>query len=121
MNERMPEAIETSTEQKFQYELEKERARKAVTFEYSEGAGERLRVDVVDNVPFIVANRAGILALAKLLLKVGAGRRNNGFQLHLREDFYSDRDKVLRILLEEEQSGTLPAEPETGEGKNAAA
>jgi hypothetical protein len=110
MNEETVEQTDSSIGQKFQYEVEKETAKKGITFEYSERAGERLRVEVVDDVPFIVANRAGMLALAKLLLKVGAGRRNTGFQLYLREDFDSDRDKVLRILLEEEATEDQPAE-----------
>lgn len=102
MNEQMIEQTDSSVGQKFQYEVEKEAAKKGITFEYAEAAGERLRVQIVDEVPFIVANRAGMLALAKLLLKVGAGRRNNGFQLYLRRDFDSDREKVLQILLEDE-------------------
>ncbi len=110
MNEQTAQPTDSSIGQKFQYEVEKETAKKAITFEYSEAAGERLRVEVVDDVPFIVANRAGMLALAKLLLKVGAGRRNNGFQLYLREDFDSDRDKVLRIVLEEEGTDSAVTE-----------
>jgi hypothetical protein len=125
MNEPTVEQTDSSVGQKFQYELEKETAKKGITFEYSEAAGERLRVEVVDEVPFIVANRAGMLALAKLLLKIGAGRRNNGFQLYLREDFDSDRDKILRILLEEEatetqETGTASLEAEVGSKTSAA-
>ena len=89
--------------QKFQYELEKEAARKGITFEYPADAGEHLRVEMAEGVPVIVANQAGMLALAKLLLKVGARRRSAGLQLFLREDFDSDREKILRILLEEER------------------
>jgi hypothetical protein len=109
MNEQAIGQTDSAIGQKFQYELEKESAKKGITFEYAERAGERLRFEVVDGVPFIVANRAGMLALAKLLLKVGAGRRNTGFQLYLREDFDSDRDKILRILLEEEPPDSMEA------------
>ncbi len=122
MNEQVVGQTDSSIGQKFQYEVEKETAKKGITLEYSERADERLRVEVVDEVPFIVANRAGMLALAKLLLKVGAGRRNTGFQLHLREDFDSDRDKVLRILLEEEAAVTAEVEsPTAGDGTKSSA
>ena len=113
MNEQMVEQTDSSVGQKFQYEVEKETAKKGITLEYSEAAGERLRVQIVDEVPYIVANRAGMLALAKLLLKVGAGRRNNGFQLYLRQDFDSDRDKVLQILLEDELMESAEADTPT--------
>ena len=112
MNDLANVETDSTIGQKFQYELEKETARKGVTFEYSEAAGEHLRVEMTDGVPAIVANRAGMLALAKLLLKVGARRRSAGLQLFLREDFDSDRDKVLRILLEEEQQALPCVGPE---------
>jgi hypothetical protein len=121
MTEQVTQQTDATIGQKFQYELEKETAKKGITFEYSEEAGERLRVEIADGVPFIVANQAGMLALAKLLLKVGARRRSGGFQLHLRENFDSDRDQVLRIMLEEAPLDNTQPATSSEQGANAAA
>ena len=49
------------------------------------------------------ANRAGMLALAKLLVKVSMGEYKLGFHIHLRSDFSGDaaQPDVLTILLDE--------------------
>ncbi len=102
--------------QAFQYEVEKESRKKQVVFEYVEHSNEKLRVEVIDNLPYIVANQAGMLALAKLLVTIGAGCRYEGFHLHLREDFDGGRDEVLRIRLEESE----PVKDEPNGGRDLA-
>ncbi len=97
---------EVSIGQAFQFEVEKLARKKQVVFEYSERSNEQLRFEVIDGVPCIVANKLGILALAKLLTTIGAAQRPEGFCLHLRQDFDGDRDEVLRIQLEEKKSET---------------
>ena len=92
---------EVSIGQAFQFEVEKLTRRKQVVFEYSEHSNEQFRFEVVDGIPYIVANKQGILALAKLLVTIGAARHPEGFRLHLREDFDGDRDEILRIRLED--------------------
>jgi hypothetical protein len=118
MNDLVNGQSDSTVGQKFQYELEKETAKRGITFEYSADAGEHLRVEMAEGMPVIVANQAGMLALARLLLTVGARRRSAGLQLFLREDFDSDRKKILRILLEEEQQSLAPV---PGEEKHASA
>lgn len=107
---------EVSIGQAFQFEVEKLARKKQVVFEYSERSNEQLRFEVVDGVPSIVANKQGVLALAKLLMTIGAAQRPEGFRLVLREDFDGDRDEVLRIQLEEKKSDaavTADAKPVT--------
>ncbi len=92
---------EVSLGQAFQFEVEKLSRRKQVVFEYSERSNEQLHFETIDGIPCIVANRQGILALAKLLMTMGAAQRFEGLCLRLREDFDGDCDEILRIRLEE--------------------
>jgi hypothetical protein len=97
---------EVSIGQAFQFEVEKLARKKQVVFEYSERSNEQLRFEVIDGVPCIVANKLGILALAKLLMTIGAAQRPEGFCLHVRQDFDGESDEALRIQLEEKKSET---------------
>jgi hypothetical protein len=90
--------------QAFQFEVEKEARKREVIFEYVERSNEKLRVEFNDGIPYLVANRAGMLALAKLLVTIGASRRLEDLHFHLRQDFDGDREEILRIRLAEENS-----------------
>lgn len=92
---------EASLGQVFQFEVEKLARRKQVVFEYSERSNEQLRFEIFDGIPCIVANKQGILALAKLLVTLGAAQRPEGLHLHLRQDFDGEREEILRIRLED--------------------
>jgi hypothetical protein len=87
--------------QAFQYEVEKEARKREIIFEYVERSNEQLRLEFNDGIPYIVANRAGMLALAKLLVTIGASGRLEDLYVHLRQDFDGDREEILRIRLEE--------------------
>jgi hypothetical protein len=106
---------DVSIGQAFQFEVEKEARKKQIVFEYVERSDEQMRVEIVDGMPQIVANQAGMLALAKLLVTIGAGFHSEGFLLHLRQNFDGEQQEVLRLQLE--QSKELAA----GEEKHAAA
>ena len=78
-------------------------ARSPKSIAYECAGTERLRTGVEAGVPYLFANRAGMLALAKLLVKLSMGEYKPGFHIHLRSDFSGDaaqRD-VLTILLDE--------------------
>jgi len=92
---------EVSIGQAFQFEVEKLARRKQVVFEYSDRSNEQLRFEVIDGIPNIVANKQGILALAKFLVTLGVAQRPDGLSLHLRQDFDGEREEILRIRLEE--------------------
>jgi hypothetical protein len=92
---------EVSIGQAFQFEVEKLARRKQVVFEYSDRSNEQLRFEIVDGIPNIVANKQGILALAKFLVTLGVAQRPDGLSLHLRQDFDGEREEILRVRLEE--------------------
>ena len=74
---------------------------------------EHLRTSVEADGPFVYANRAGMLALAKLLIKLSVGEYKQGFHIHLRSDFSGDaaQPDVLTILLDE----SVDTQPEVNE------
>ena len=84
----------------FTFEFE-DKSPKSIAYE-CEG-NERLRTSVEAGVPFVFANRAGMLALSKILLKLAMGEYKQGFHVHLRSDFSDDgaEPDVLTILLDD--------------------
>jgi hypothetical protein len=84
----------------FAFDFE-DRSPKSIAFECD--GTERLRTSVEAGVPFVFANRAGMLALAKLLVKLSTGEYEQGFHIHLRRDFSGDaaQPDVLTILQDE--------------------
>ena len=86
----------------FSFEFE-DHSPRSITYEVEQGG--RLSASVEDGVPFIYANREGMLTLAKLLLQLSLGKYKNGFHIHLRSDFSDDAGKrdVLTLLLNEGQ------------------
>lgn len=100
----MTEHTDVTIGQAFQFAVEKEARKREIIFECVERSNEQLRVEFNDGIPYIIANRAGMLALAKLLVTVSASGRLEDLYLHLRQDFDGDRDEVLRIRLDEGKS-----------------
>ncbi len=88
-------------------------AQKSFTFDFEDKSpksiayecdgSERLQTSVEEGCPFVFANRAGMLALAKLLVKLSLGEYRQGFHVHLRRDFSGDaaQPDILTILLDE--------------------
>ncbi len=70
-----------------------------ITYECSTAENERLRIDMVDGVPFIFANGSGLLTLAKILLKIALSKYKDGFHVHLHQDFNADSPEVLAVGL----------------------
>jgi hypothetical protein len=95
--ERRVFTVQTKT---FTYQFEDQSPR-SVRYECSET--EILATSVHNGVPFITANRAGMLTLAKLLLQLSLGEHDDGFHVHLRGDFGDDGGKpdVLTLCLSE--------------------
>ena len=88
----------------FKFEFEDRSPKSPIIYD-TEGA-DRLRTSVEGGVPFVWANRAGMLALAKLLVQISMGEYKEGFHIHLRSDFSGDASQadVLTILLDESAS-----------------
>ena len=87
-------------QKRFAFDFE-DRSPKSIAFECD--GSERLRTSTEAGVPFVFANRAGMLALAKLLVKLSMGEYKQGFHVHLRPNFSDDaaQSDVLTILLDE--------------------
>jgi hypothetical protein len=84
----------------FAFDFE-DRSPKSIVYECD--GTERLRTSIEAGVPFVFANRAGMLALAKLLVKLSMGEYKQGFHIHVRSDFSGEaaQPDVLTILLDE--------------------
>jgi hypothetical protein len=84
----------------FTYEFE-EKSPRSLTYEC--GETERLATSVHHGVPFVFANRAGMLTLAKLLIQLSLGEHKDGFHVHLSADFGDDAAEpdVLTLVLNE--------------------
>ncbi len=89
----------------FQFEFDDESATESgrqqdrITYDCSAEEDERLRIEMVNGVPFIFANSSGLLTLAKILVKIALGKYKNGFHVHLHQDFNADSPEVLAVGL----------------------
>jgi len=95
------------TQRTFIFEFD-DNSPKSISYEVCET--ERLQTTVENGVPFVIANRDGMLVLAKLLIKLSMGNYGNGFHMHLRGDFSDDAGQpdVLTLMLDvplDERSG----------------
>jgi hypothetical protein len=70
-----------------------------ITYEYAAEEDERLRVETVNGVSFIYANSSGLLTLSKILIKIAMSKYEDGFHLHLHQDFNADSPEVLGVGL----------------------
>jgi len=68
-----------------------------ITYECSPDEDERLRIELIDGTPFIFGNPAGLVTLAKILVKMGTGQYKDGFHIHLHQDFNADAPEVLGL------------------------
>ena len=84
---------------KFEFEFEDLSSENRITLEYCDSSNEEFDVSIEDGVSVMYANRQAFLNLAKTLLKVALCDYPIGFHLHLRKDFDSDEDEVLRLVL----------------------
>jgi hypothetical protein len=86
----------------FSFEFE-DHSPRSITYEMSDN--EKLKTSVQGGVPFLCANREGMLLLAKLLIQLSLGEYKDGFHVHLRPDFSDDAGKPdsLTIVLDNSQ------------------
>jgi hypothetical protein len=96
-------------QKRFAFDFE-DKSPKSIVYE-CEGT-ERLHTSVEAKVPFVFANRAGMLALAKVLVKLSMGEYRQGFHIHLRSDFSDDaaQPDALTILLDEPDDTPSPGQ-----------
>jgi len=70
-----------------------------ISYESSAAEDERLRIEMIDGVPFIFANGSGLLTLARILIKIALSKYKDGFHVHLHRDFNADSPEVLAVGL----------------------
>jgi hypothetical protein len=61
---------------------------------------EVLRQFEVDGISFISGNSAGLVKLGEILIQIGLSEYENGFHLHIQEDFDADKVEILIVGLE---------------------
>jgi hypothetical protein len=79
---------------RFLFEFEDEGPRN-VTWEAE--TGDRLGVEVHDGLVMVSANHGGYRALARLCARLADGRHEEGFHVHLPEDFEPGAPDVLTL------------------------
>jgi len=87
----------------FTYVYDEDR-KDSISFEYSPDADEKLATSVEHGVPFIYLNRAGMITLAKILIKIASGSYSDGFHVHLHGDFNADAPESVAIMLSSKEA-----------------
>jgi len=85
----------------FEFEFEDESQTNTISFEYNELVNEKLNVSVEAGVAAIYANREALLVLRKTLITMAICPYQDGFHIHLEEDFDGDKPEALRVILRE--------------------
>ncbi len=83
----------------FVFEFDED-AKNSLTFQYSPEEDEAISTSVENNVPFLYLNRAAMITLAKILIKMAHGSYSEGFHVHLHKDFNADLPDCLTVLSE---------------------
>ena len=91
---------------RFEYEFEDEGSR-SLTIDYDEHEDERLEVLRDNGQLFLFANKAGLLCLARICIKLALGQYQDGYHLHIRKDFDADLPEafVLGLVSKREAKG----------------
>jgi hypothetical protein len=91
------------TKRKFVFEFKDESAKstgdKNDTIRFEHSGDETISLQVIDGATYLFANRAGMVTLAKTLLKLGLSEYKSGFHVHLRENFDADAPEILCIAI----------------------
>jgi hypothetical protein len=87
---------------KFEFEFDDLSAQNKLRLDHTDKP-PRLSLDVVDGVPFLYANKEGLMTLAKMMIKMSLGDYSDGFHMHLGVDFNdpSEVGEAVCILLNE--------------------
>lgn len=83
---------------RFIYEFEDNKTNR-ISYDYSPEADEKLQSAIQNDEAVIYLNRPGMLTLAKILIKIAQGDYEQGFHVHLRQDFNADLPECLSVVL----------------------
>jgi pyruvate formate-lyase activating enzyme-like uncharacterized protein len=95
----------------FNYQYEDD-GKNRIKIEYDSEAGERMQTSVEDGVPYLYLNRAAMITLAKILVKIANGNYTDGFHIHLYKDFNADEVESLVVLLSSPEVKVAPWRPD---------
>ena len=80
----------------FTYEFERE-GPIGLTLDHSLEEDEQIDVSIMDGAAHLYLNRAGMLTLAKWMIKMAEGDFGSGYHLHIHQDF--DRDTPEKLVV----------------------
>ncbi len=83
----------------FKYEFEDESKQATISYEYDEEVEEQLSVKIENECTVIYGNKPAFLLLAKTFSKLAMGDYEEGFHLHINNDFDADDIEALRIVV----------------------
>jgi hypothetical protein len=86
---------------RFEFEFEDESQTNTISFEYNELVNEKLTVSTEEGVSVVYANREALLVLGKTLIKMAICAYQDGFHIHLEQDFDGDKPEALRVIIDE--------------------
>lgn len=81
----------------FTYEFEEDEKDK-VTFDYSPDGDERFNMAMQSGKPLIHANSAGLLTLARTLIKLALGTYSETHHIQLNKDFNAEKEEILTLM-----------------------
>ena len=85
---------------KFEYEFEDLSENNKLRIDYSENT-PNIKCEIIDGVPYLFANKDGLMTVAKMLIKMSLCDYPNGFHIHLGTNFGdpSEAGSAICILL----------------------
>lgn len=85
---------------KKQYHFEFEDESSSGVLEFESDLSARLNMEVVEGVPFLYANREGMLTLAKILIQMSLATYWHGYHVHLSKNFEPNGPECLCVMLD---------------------
>jgi len=82
----------------FNYTFEDQSAESTLTFECSDD--ERFKVIVEEGVAVVYATKAALGTLARIFAKMALSDYEDGFHVHLEEDFEPGNPEALRVVID---------------------
>ncbi len=83
----------------FNYEFEDESEQAIISYEYDEEIEEQLSIKIENGCTVIYGNKSAFLLLAKIFSKLAISDYEDGFHLHINNDFDTDNIETLRIVV----------------------
>ena len=86
---------------RFELEFDDESQTNTISFEHHELVNEKFTVRVEAGVSVLYANREALLVLGRTLIKMAICPYQDGFHVHLEQDFDGDKPEVLRVIIDD--------------------